>query len=97
LGDDTIKQYRDKLISELAYLAARESQLSADDFTAALRKAACVFPGATEGLKRFLSENLHCSRPTVQRWLDGHSRPAAGVRSVVLVRLRKKLIESQSG
>lgn len=91
MADSLIDEYRQKLVQELGYLAAREGDLSEADFQAALNKATTVFPGTTDGLRRYCSEEFKVSPATVRRWLNGRSLPPALVRAVILVRLRKHL------
>lgn len=97
MADNTVRQYREKLITELAYLIGRETQIEEEDFFEALRKAACVFPGGGSELRRFLAKTFDRPGAMVQRWLNGTDAPDSRLRLLVVIALRKELLRLPSG
>jgi hypothetical protein len=85
---------REQALGELGHLASRDENLSYSEFRHALNLAASVFPGSIEEFRAEVGGLFGNPPTTVRRWQEGRILPPIGMRSKIIARIRKLLIET---
>jgi hypothetical protein len=86
-----------QVATDLGYIAARDHNITDEDFRKGLESASAVFPGGSDRFVEMMSKNLPGVAPTtVRRWRNGNDRPPAKVRAVI-IRVARRLLMRAAG